>query len=59
MWNQGLQLNNCFQPSIEGFSYEGNGAVMDWGVPERQPVTALIACLLKKERYQSGVSAGL
>ena len=37
--------------SMDGFSYEGNGAVTDRHAPERRAVTAIIARLLKKERY--------
>ena len=36
---------------MDGFSYEGNGAVTDRHAPERRAVTAIIARLLKKERY--------
>ena len=36
---------------MDGFSYEGNGAVTDRRTPERRSVTAIIGRLLKKERY--------
>ena len=37
--------------SMDGFSYDGNGAVTDRRAPEGQFVSAITAGLLKKERY--------
>ena len=41
----------CCGVSMDGFSYEGNGAVMDRRAPEGQFVTPIMAGLLKQERY--------
>ena len=43
---------------MDGYSYEGNWAVYDRRAPESWLVTAVIACLLLKERSLSGSSAG-